>query len=237
MAINEVQKISENNNTLSIIDEPISKENKYKDKTQVVNENIPIKIKKYFTSAEEYYSYNYPEYKLFKIKNILFCKMGNIITFNFDENDNFKPKFSIGPNWYMTLVLNCLILVISILLEWFIISHLNIIFRIIFIILLFISIFLINRAALKYAEIANNKYQDPFHNLYCDKCKIYYNIFDKVSHCSLCKVCIIGFDHHCVWVGKCVGKGNLFAFYQMMIFGGIFYLFLIACVIIYHTKK
>jgi hypothetical protein len=44
MAINEVQKNTENNNTLSIIDEPISKENKYKDKIQVVNENIPINL-------------------------------------------------------------------------------------------------------------------------------------------------------------------------------------------------
>ena len=95
------QKNEDNSNTLSIIDEPITNEKNTNNRIQPNNENIPIKIKKYFNTAEEFYSYNYPEYKIFKIGRILFCKMGNLITFNFDKNNNFKPKFSIGPNWYI----------------------------------------------------------------------------------------------------------------------------------------
>ena len=31
-------------------------------------------------------------------------------------------------------------------------------------------------------------------------------------HCYDCGVCIEGYDHHCPWTGKCIGKGNVVAF-------------------------
>ena len=230
------QKNEDNSNTLSIIDEPITNEKNTNNRIQPNNENIPIKIKKYFNTAEEFYSYNYPEYKIFKIGRILFCKMGNLITFNFDKNNNFKPKFSIGPNWYMTLTLIITVFIISSIIYCFILKKLHVIFKIIFLTFQLIAIFCVLRTALIHTEIVMNKFQDQFNNMCCDKCKIYYNSFDKVEHCSICNVCYYKLDHHCVWVGKCVGKDNICAFIEMIIFGAAFYLFLIACVIIYSMK-
>merc|ERR1712242_524192 len=36
------------------------------------------------------------------------------------------------------------------------------------------------------------------------------------SHCDFCQVCVDGYDHHCVWMGKCIGKRNLCAFYSFV---------------------
>lgn len=36
------------------------------------------------------------------------------------------------------------------------------------------------------------------------------------SHCDFCQVCVEGFDHHCPWMGKCIGRDNLCAFYSFI---------------------
>ena len=36
-------------------------------------------------------------------------------------------------------------------------------------------------------------------------------------HCSYCDVCIEQHDHHCGFIGKCVGKKNLSSFYALLI--------------------
>lgn len=45
---------------------------------------------------------------------------------------------------------------------------------------------------------------------FCRKCSV---LKDKDTvHCDSCDVCIRGYDHHCPWTGKCIGRGNLMPF-------------------------
>jgi len=47
----------------------------------------------------------------------------------------------------------------------------------------------------------------------CAKCELIIGRgAKKAKHCEYCDVCIIGYDHHCVWSSKCIGRGNIFQF-------------------------
>lgn len=46
---------------------------------------------------------------------------------------------------------------------------------------------------------------------YCDTCKSYSGLIarpPRCSHCVDCGLCVEGFDHHCPWIGACIGKRN-----------------------------
>jgi hypothetical protein len=39
-----------------------------------------------------------------------------------------------------------------------------------------------------------------------------------VSHCKICNICVEKFDHHCPWIGNCIGKNNYKHFLTFLVF-------------------
>ena len=52
---------------------------------------------------------------------------------------------------------------------------------------------------------------------YCPKCNIYKYNDINIKHCYICDCCTEKFDHHCIWIGKCLGQNNKNIFFLLNI--------------------
>ena len=171
-------------------------------------------------------------------KNYFYKKIGN--TYAFFGDIYGDPEIIIGPHWPLYL---CVVGIFSVGIYFFYIhlgkyvnTYLNFIGFIIYL------IFLISYT---YTALINPGY--PKHDIdsltgeprkkfyFCDICKLWANKEKKTWHCYDCNICIEGYDHHCPWTGKCIGKKNFFSF--AIFVGSVFILFIYFIIIVSTIDK
>jgi hypothetical protein len=60
----------------------------------------------------------------------------------------------------------------------------------------------------------------------CRTCLVYRS--SRCSHCSLCDACVLDFDHHCPWIGNCVGRRNYRMFVAFLVAANVKCLYILA---------
>lgn len=59
---------------------------------------------------------------------------------------------------------------------------------------------------------------------YCELCQIEQPF--RTKHCNQCQACIAKYDHHCFWIGGCVGELNVRKFFAMLFVQNATYLWM-----------
>ena len=74
---------------------------------------------------------------------------------------------------------------------------------------------LIDKAKLQFFKLNN-----PSQLVYCQLCRTHRHV--KSYHCGKCNRCTEGFDHHCAFLGTCIGRRNYEMFMTILIMFIIF---------------
>ena len=147
----------------------------------------------------------------------------------FPRPDN-KHLFIIGPHWYISIIGQLLVFSVGVTVLVALWSLLTV-----YQILLYFAFFL-TTIGLYFGMfvsdpgiLAKNRMLESFDDVEtktrytCKRCLAVRA--DEAMHCDDCGICIIEHDHHCIWIGKCVGKNNLRLFYAFVASVPTFFVF------------
>ena len=158
-----------------------------------------------------------------------------------------NPILSLGPDYFMSILLILVVIIVQIVQIIFTYSHINIILGVIgyaicFILLLSFFITMLKNPGIPTRDfylsqqtentIKGQEKEEDY--LICYTCNVYVNKEIKIGHCLTCNVCILGYDHHCGWSGKCIGQGNLSFFYCFLTTGLLYIIYNVFLLIYSH---
>ena len=156
-------------------------------------------------------------------------------------NNNLEPYITIGPHYCFSICISVFTCVMFIIFYGLLHDKLGFFQQMIG---LLISIILIS--SYMYTVLANpgipslDNYKlirnKQIEIKKCRECRNYIRMDRKTSHCYDCGVCVEGFDHHCPWVSKCIGKKTIISFYIFICSVMLMMCYLITMVALYSVK-
>ena len=225
-----------------MLEENEKKENSNLELNKFNNNNIKTDIKLKTNLTKEIIFSIPNEKKIFgnNIFNINPIKCGKLLCFFYL---NEKPLITIGPTFYYNFLIIFGINLINIINIFFINFHIHNFFLIIEYFLFYfqfifhlITIFInegipekkwfLNEELIK--NLCKNENLNQNFNFekfqICKICNLLINKNNNVFHCEFCNICCEQFDHHCEWIGKCIGKNNKF-FFKIFLYLTFIYIF------------
>jgi len=172
------------------------------------------------------------------------CKLGNVFLFNWGK----KVVFSVGPDWSYAIGIYVVSMAVMIpficwlrykdapqyqIVAAFVLHVLH---------LLAYTLCISGNPGIPIKRIQQARLEQPSledlrktGRTYCQHCLITTEKSDTF-HCPDCDVCVENLDHHCPFMTKCVGGGNLCWFYSFLLLT-LVCMFYISCISSLHVRK
>ena len=152
----------------------------------------------------------------------------------FSYNSKGDPLFLIGPDYSYFISMLIMNLIFFIFFNYLLLTFTKLLVGIIGVILNIIQLFFFIIASIKNPGLPKKEIQnevllntDPDKYKRCKSCLFIVEKNKKYVHCNVCQICCEGYDHHCPWTSKCVGKGNIFYFNTTLTLVSIVFFYLI----------
>ena len=152
----------------------------------------------------------------------------------FSYNSKGDSLFLIGPDYSYFISMLIMNLIFFIFFNYLLLTFTKLIVGIIGVILNIIQLFFFIIASIKNPGLPKKEIQnevllntEPDKYKRCKSCLFIVEKNKKYVHCNVCQICCEGYDHHCPWTSKCVGKGNIFYFNTTLTLVSIVFFYLI----------
>ena len=138
-------------------------------------------------------------------------------------NSKGDPLFVIGPDYgyfISMLIMNLIYIIFFSFLFIYLTSFYISFFGVILNILQFVCLIIcgIMNPGLPKKDMQNDSFlnNEPDRYERCNLCNFIIDNTKGYKHCEICEICCEGYDHHCPWTSKCVGRGNIYYFNGML---------------------
>mmetsp|Transcript_2418 Transcript_2418/g.3417 ORF Transcript_2418/g.3417 Transcript_2418/m.3417 type:complete len:218 (+) Transcript_2418:80-733(+) len=186
-------------------------------RSQVIAPELSLSEQRVSNNSDSEQPENQPQNGGIKVTNWI-CgtkRIGRSILLWGEADARFPLHGIVGPHWPIILLTYGLILGISLVHFILIAFSLHLVIGAIGVLLLCATIFAYSATACSNPGIVlkdsnQSAEQAESNSNECGICKI--KRAPGTQHCYFCETCCSELDHHCPWIGKCVGKENIFCF-------------------------